>query len=351
MSNCTVDENLASWVMSAVINLGFVSVLGSIGNVYCVCCLYQCKRTKPAIRFQLMCVFSYMLACCLITQPIVSFIYYTSAFCLYPIGPRVKFLFSTLNSIVLQLERASLATVAVFRMVAVCWPQRQTQWSRMKVVVPLQVGLVLYTVCGWLIYGALTGFMLLHGDGSVMHMNVFNAGSSIVKLNTAVYVLYYAVPFLVTLVASVIIIVRLRRQEQVMASGSDPFVTKVVRSTSLVILVNLVMDCPHLVMHLLQDVNIPSVIIHMIFFHHLTINPVIFVATNSVYRQDALALLHRLLQVCHRLLHRLSQVCHQFLPRSSTSNQLDSLEINETHKNTTNSLEINETHKNTTMED
>ncbi|KAK8404166.1 hypothetical protein O3P69_000320 [Scylla paramamosain] len=146
MSNCTVDEAMAPWVVAAVVNYSIVCVLGSVGNSCCVWCLLQCKRTKPAIKFQLICVFSVMATCSLITQPIVIFIYYNNTFCLYNISPVVSFSFSVMNSVLLQMERTSFAMVAVNRMVATCWPERHAQWSRLQVVVAVQVGIALYII-------------------------------------------------------------------------------------------------------------------------------------------------------------------------------------------------------------
>lgn len=85
------------------------------GNSCCVWCLFQCKMTKPAIRFQLLCVFSLMLTCCVITLPIVTFMYYNNTFCRSFTSPETKFWFSAINSIVLQMERVDFATVALFR--------------------------------------------------------------------------------------------------------------------------------------------------------------------------------------------------------------------------------------------
>lgn len=326
MANCTVDEDLVPWVVAAVVNLGVDSLLGAIGNSCCVWCLLQCKITKPAIRFQLLCVFSLMLACSVITLPIVTFMYYNNTFCRSFISPEVKFWFSAINSIVLQMERASFATVAVFRMIAVCWPQMYTKWSKMNVVVKLQAGLIVYTVPMWLVYGALTGFKLLPGGGSVMHMSDHRFGSSILYLNITVYVLYYTVPFLVTLIASIIMIICLRQQEQILGSVGDSSVDHVVRSTSLVILVNLLIDCPHVIIHMIPDDGVPSVLIHMIFFHHLMFDPIIFIFSNPTYRWAVLRLLQQ----------RLPKVCRRVLPQPPNPLVIhgDSLEMQPTHKST-----------------
>lgn len=119
---------------------------------------------------------------------------------------------------------------------------------------------------------------------------------------------------------------QLRQQEKILGSGRDSYVDHVVRSTRLVILVNLLIDCPHVILHMIPNEGIPSVIVHMIFFHHLTLDPIIFVASNPSYRLAMLKLLHRSLpQIFQRILPQ---------PPKPSATHRDSLEIQATHKNT-----------------
>ncbi|XP_045119082.1 P2Y purinoceptor 8-like [Portunus trituberculatus] len=324
MANCTVDEAMAPWVVVAVVNYSIVCVLGGIGNICSIWCLYQCKRTKPAMKFQLICVFSLMAACCLITQPVVNFIYYSNTFCLHDISPVVSFCFSVTNSVLLQMDRTIFATVAIFRMVAVRWPNRYTQWCRLQVVVAVHVGIVLYIVPVWLALGGVMGFQLFREEGSVMDMKNNRGGGA---FTVTIYVLYYAVPYLVTLSASIVIVRRLLQQKQVFGNVATSSLDYVVRSTTLIILVLLVMDLPHIVLHTSQNKGPPSVIIHIIFEYHLIVVPIIFVTYNPSHRGAMLRLLHRCLP----------PVCRQVLPPppSPSVAKCDTVEMRASHKFTT----------------
>ena len=98
----------------------------------------------------------------------------------------------------------------------------------------------------------------------------------------------------------------------------------VVRSTTLIILVLLVMDFPHIVLHIFPEKELPSVIIHMVFMHYLNVVPIIFVAYNPYHRRAVLRLLHRCLPPAIR----------RVLPKPTTASVVvnDTVEMNATCK-------------------
>ncbi|MPC13512.1 hypothetical protein E2C01_006250 [Portunus trituberculatus] len=291
------------------------------------------------------------------------------------------------------------------RMVAVRWPNRYTQWCRLQVVVAVHVGIVLYIVPVWLALGGVMGFQLFREEGSVMDMKNNRGGGA---FTVTIYVLYYAVPYLVTLSASIVIVRRvmedfctcqasigqqdsraagqqgsvallppahmtegvffvvqmintcnglqneyipwtkhklrtslsfllikhkhitsfpLLQQKQVFGNVATSSLDYVVRSTTLIILVLLVMDLPHIVLHTSQNKGPPSVIIHIIFEYHLIVVPIIFVTYNPSHRGAMLRLLHRCLP----------PVCRQVLPPppSPSVAKCDSVEMRASHKFTT----------------
>ncbi|KAK8404165.1 hypothetical protein O3P69_000319 [Scylla paramamosain] len=145
--------------------------------------------------------------------------------------------------------------------------------------------------------------------------------------SNATYVMYYAVPYFVTLLASLSMIKRLLQQRKVTGSAVESSLDHVIHATTLVIFVLLAMDFPHIVLHMFPGEGLPSVIIHMIFFHHLTAVPIIFVGYNPSHRRAVLRILHR----------HLPPVCRRVLPQPPCASVVycDSVEMRATHKFTT----------------
>nr|XP_053656275.1 uncharacterized protein LOC128705054 [Cherax quadricarinatus] len=66
----------------------------------------------------------------------------------------------------------------------------------------------------------------------------------------------------------------------------------VIVTINVVVLTNLLLDGPHMMVHLVAKRGIPSFIIHMVFYLHLVIDPVVFVGLNKHYQKALLCCLH-----------------------------------------------------------
>ncbi|KAK7079175.1 hypothetical protein SK128_001479 [Halocaridina rubra] len=290
VANCTVNENLSGWIFAALGEEIALCVVGAASNLIAVWCLIECQRTGRAIKLQMLCIFSLLLGICIATLPIVSFFYYSRSFCLEDyVSEEVKFFFSILNSMLLQGERLNFSAMAIFRLIAVCRPNNYQKMVTTRVVKLLQLGIFLYIVPPWIVVGVMQKFEISHESGSVMRLNVKDHDSNMFILLTALYGLNYCLPFFITFVAYSTMMIYIAKQNRTVKLrtriSSANTMDHVASTIRIVILTNLLLDAPHIVVHLLQDVELASIITHMVFFCHIVLDPIIFVTMNQNYRQ------------------------------------------------------------------
>ncbi|XP_064112634.1 uncharacterized protein LOC135219635 [Macrobrachium nipponense] len=288
--NCTVKEDISGWVIAAVWEQFVVCFIGAICNAVSIWCLLRCQRTGKAVKLQLICIFGLQTAISLVTLPFVTYLYYADFFCLENGVPKqVQFLFSILNSILLQGERLNFMALAVFRAVAVIYPNKYRKLAITKIVVSIQLGILLCIVPPWIILGIIKGFDFSSSSGSVIRLQ-FRNGSSF-HFVRALYGIYYCLPFVVTVVACTFMMIALIRQRQhakALSKKRQENMDQVASTIRVVLLTNVLLDGPHVVFHLVEDLELATVITHMAFFLHLVLDPAIFVCMNRNYREEIL---------------------------------------------------------------
>ncbi|XP_042241267.1 C-C chemokine receptor type 8-like [Homarus americanus] len=286
MAKCTAEVEYPELVTVSAALKCIISFFGTLGNATSLWCLVQCRKTNPAVRIHLVFVFSVLLGICLITLPGVTFINYISAFCKVESVPQgLRIFFSISNSVLLQIDRINFTAIAGFKMIAVFSPHRYQSVTKLMVVV-LEVFICTYALLPWL-FGIFQDFQYATYNGRFMAVDFGHRNST---LNNVIYIWYgvnYCLPFLLTLVAYLLMTASMIHQKQNlgMCAVSASTMDHVTYTLRVVLLTNLVLDGPHVIVHQLQEQRLASIITHMIFYLHLLIDPLVFVGLNLHYRR------------------------------------------------------------------
>ncbi|XP_053646230.2 uncharacterized protein [Cherax quadricarinatus] len=292
MINCTAVTDYPGWVTAATYHKCVIGFLGTIGNSISLWCLVQSASTNKATKFHMIFVFSVLLAICLVTLPSVSVINYISAFCKSRWFREELFIsISISSSFLLQLERINFTAIAIFRCVAVWRPYMFHKLSTVTCVLVMEGVLCLYAFLPWIL-GLCLGYDRITYSGKYSSVR-FGENSVLHKMVFTWYSVNYCLTFMATLFAYLFMIATIILQEKKLSVDQRSATTMdhVYFSIHVVILTNLVLDGPHVIVHLLSNQRLASIITHMIFFLHLIIDPMVFVGFNLHYRR---AVLHRM---------------------------------------------------------
>ncbi|KAG0727246.1 hypothetical protein GWK47_035042 [Chionoecetes opilio] len=258
-----------------------VMVLGTLGNALALWCVGTCAKTRGTVKALLVSVFLPALLVCLATRPIIVETRYALLTCdSHRVSVMALRINMTLYNILAQTELASIAVVAVIRVVSVWAPQTQTLGLRWT------VGLV---TAIWM-YSILTGLGMM---GLVMTGEVDRSWSII----TALYFLNTTLPALITAAAYIVIIVIMRRNKRRLADSQQqrrPRGTTMDQQVTLamqaVFLSNMVFGLPHSVYHLMgKQPYYLYIIFHILFSTHFVMDPLAFVWFNRCYRRRVLS--------------------------------------------------------------
>lgn len=295
MANCTVNQDLAPWVMASTVETIIICVFGALGNSASLWCLIQCKRMNTAIKIQLGSFFTLLFTVCVVTLPGKVFVYYVSVFCRKDLlNQTFKTSISTANSIVAQMERVNFTFAAVYRLVAVRWPHRYKQIATVRVVVASEVIAFLCVLLPWIIMW----FLQIFPSGrSWMNLNFSNKKSSLSQLAAGFAATSYILPLVVCLLAYLVMMFTLTFQKKKELKASRSKTEQLSYAIRVLILVNILLDAPHVIIHLvtLPRGHLSIVIIHMIFNLHLLVDSLIFIGLNPSYRRALMQLFKRCL--------------------------------------------------------
>ncbi|XP_069984512.1 uncharacterized protein [Penaeus vannamei] len=186
--------------------------------------------------------------------------------------------FVVLYSMTACVDQLALAVIAVYRLTAVYFPLKYKLWSRPTVVVAVEVAVTVPAVL------ALTlAFLFLDFDMGVPTDNAFGK---------ILYGVLYLLPItiIVTAYGTMVSIVGFRRCGK---RGDEARVLswdQISLTICVLILMNLLLDFPHVTMHLMEvSWKEPSfVIVHAIYRLHFALDPFVFVGLNPRFRQKAL---------------------------------------------------------------
>ncbi|XP_042860063.1 uncharacterized protein LOC122245950 [Penaeus japonicus] len=277
MSNST-DMSLASLCKTPLLAFEvLVCVCGFFGSGVSLWCVKTCDKMQAGTKIQLCLLFGVNLFVCSLALPGTL-----AVEVLFLQGRRVErateVAFRALYAISCCVEELALTVVAVYRLIAVCFPSRYNLWSRPTVVLAVETILVLLTVVLLVLPFFVTDSQGINLSRSVGG-EVFN-------------IIFYVLPTAINLVSycTVIILMASRRWASGSGEARPGRWDQVSLSLSVLILMNLLLDVPHFTMHFLHvDWKEPRLLIaHALYRLLFALQPIVFVGLNARYRQKAL---------------------------------------------------------------
>lgn len=246
-------------------------------------CLLSCKRIQEGMKLQLFLFFSLLFLTNLVAMPGAAVAELWAVQC-RQVSAAAQMALVGFYTIVATMERNAFALMAAYRWVAVCWPHKYKILS-LRVVVALLNGFVLGgDVILWL-----TVFL----EQDLDTIDVSNP--SVYKMGRELYFGILLTPMISALVAyvAVIVVITYRKQFVGVQEGGRPSMREQVSfAVGILIVTNLLLDLPHIIVHLL---GIPSwdlsfILIHVIYRLHFAFDPFIFIGANLHYRRKVLLL-------------------------------------------------------------
>ncbi|XP_037799592.1 uncharacterized protein LOC119594612 [Penaeus monodon] len=169
----------------------------------------------------------------------------------------------------------SLPSSLPYRMIAVCFPLKYKQWSKWPLVLGIEVSICLSVVLLWVV-------AIFTQDLDTVEVN----DPSSYTMGRVLFYLFLLVPIIITVVAYVTMIAFMRFKGSLRTSHRK----QVSFGLGILILTNLLLDVPHIAMHLsgVDSKSLPFILIHVIYRLHYALDPFIFVGLNAPYRQRVL---------------------------------------------------------------
>ncbi|XP_066976564.1 uncharacterized protein [Macrobrachium rosenbergii] len=228
------DPSFQGFIIATTAQNFLLQVLGAIVNALSLWCLWKCRRTGNAIKLQLALVFILLLLLATVILPGEGWINYLDFYCR---GEKIRdsttIFFLLASGFILQLERMNISSVAIYRFIAVKFPQLYKRMTQVKVVAALEV----------------------------------------------IIFIYISIPYLMGFTQI------LYQKFKTKTLGKTDHVTFTIQ---LIILIDLVLDAPHAIAHFTRAKRFNMTIVHMVFHMHLLIDPLIFLFLNPHNRQIVL---------------------------------------------------------------
>ncbi|XP_068236562.1 uncharacterized protein [Palaemon carinicauda] len=292
ISNCTADPYISGWGYRYFVANFTIAAVGAVGNIASLWSLFRCRKTNIAAKIQLGTFFGVQLIVCLLTLPGFSYVKKLALLCQagdLPMGLKLLFLFT--HTLFLPIERINFTAMAIMRLIAVRWPHHYKKFAQVKVVVVLEIILFLYVLSPWLVSFAIELHNMYPIEDQMTVTFSLGKGPTIRNIYL-VHGINHLFPTFASLLAYSLMMYTMIRQKQTMGIRNDKNTTTmdhVAYTIRLVILVNLLLDVPHTLAHLMRVSQVPSLIIHSIFYMHLALDPFIFVGMNAHYRKALFA--------------------------------------------------------------
>ncbi|XP_047469937.1 uncharacterized protein LOC125025771 isoform X1 [Penaeus chinensis] len=281
MDNCTTDISNRGWFTTALVIQLSTCFFGVIGSSLSLWCLLTCKCIQTGMKIQLGLFFAVLLLLCAVAMPGAVVVEYQSWLC-YEEAPNLRIAFVGLYTIAVALERNIFAGIAVYRLVAVCFPQKYkvlTRWTVVTVVETL--------ICA----GVLALWIPIFLNQDVQAVDLNNPSSY--SMGLVLYYLVFLFPIFVCVFAYAILIVvmMVRRHKAKESSGLRPSYNDQVNvAVGALILTNLLLDGPHIIVHILgiSSRALAFILIHVVYRLHLALDSFIFIGLNLHYRRKVL---------------------------------------------------------------
>ncbi|XP_045118185.1 uncharacterized protein LOC123508515 [Portunus trituberculatus] len=302
MANCTVTYTRFngdipdSLLYFFIIYCSAVCLVGTLCNVVVLRCVVGCSRTPPAVKILLCALFSSTLLMCLLVMPFMAHVGVSKARCDGQIPIMAIRVVITIYIILTEMELLYISLMALLRAIAVWSPTKRE--LKIPAAVALLVGILIYSTVMTLLLLAAFWYDIVSGYTGFVLAQIYNS-------------INFLAPVVFTIACYLSMLLAVRRNQHRLAATPDTAATSKVmdqatRAMLAVFISNLLLGLPHSIYHLLPryDNQVFSyVTMHIIFFTHLFVDPLVFVFFNIQHRQRVLQALKMCMQcvTCRQL--------------------------------------------------
>ncbi|XP_063600080.1 uncharacterized protein LOC134776296 [Penaeus indicus] len=270
---CSVHEN-SNWRYVSLVFEMLICGCGVVGCCLSLWCLKTCKKMQTAMKIQLLFFFTTTLTISFVVLPAYAVMDYWRFLC-WQGGIIVKLCSFTSYTVLGIIERDVFAVIATYRMIAVCFPLKYKQWSKWRVVLSIEVSICLSVALLWAV-------AIFTQDLDTVEIN----DPSSYAMGKVLFYLFLLAPIIITVTAYVTMIAYMRFKGSLRTSHRN----QVSFGLGVLILTNLLLDLPHIAMHVsgVDSKSLPFILIHVIYRLHYALDSLIFVGMNAPYRQKVL---------------------------------------------------------------
>ena len=298
---CSSDPStIYSGISYFILNFS-IAVFGAFGNACSLWCLLKCDKTSAGAKIQLVTFFGFQFLVCVLSLPGFSLIRLMALLCrANELYMEFKLIILIVHTVFLTMERMNFAVMAVMRMLAVCWNNGYKKLVRTRNIIILELSLFTFIVTPWIVYISI-GLYQKYPIEDQMTVSFSEGKPVFIQRMYLLYAINHLLPTFISFVAYSVMIYAMykkkmtffiRKIETTTTTTTKKTVTRlstimenVAYAIRLLILINIFLDLPHTISHLLKISHIPSLFIHSIFYSHLIFDPLIFVGMNAYYRK------------------------------------------------------------------
>ena len=295
---CSSSSSLDPFIIKTGISyfiLNFaIAVFGTYWNASALWCLSKCDKTSVAAKIQLMTFFSFQFLVCALSLPGFSYVKLMALLCrAHELSRDVKLFFLFSHTVFLPMERMNFAVMAVMRLFAVRWNRGYKRFVQTRNVVILELFIFAFVISPWIV-SFFIGLYKRYPIEEQMTVSFSFGKSPAIQGLYLIHAINHLFPTFVSFIAYSLMMYTMIKKKMMFFGRAKTRTSKSLHSTTvmenvaytirLLILVNILLDLPHTLSHLLKVSQIPSLIIHSIFYSHLTFDPLIFVGMNIHYR-------------------------------------------------------------------
>ncbi|XP_047489767.1 uncharacterized protein LOC125039645 [Penaeus chinensis] len=253
--------------------LGFELLVCFVGLIACCIahyCLETCKLIQSGMKIQLQILFTTDIAICLFMLPAHAAIEYRILSGIHQ-NKTSETVFTLLYAMAVGIERLTVMVIAIYRMMAVCYPLKYQYWSQKKVAVLVN----LFTCSPVVLILAIK--LLIKDDSGI---EAFDPNSSL--SNSFLQYGFVSAPTVITLITYLVMVLLI-----LFKKGSISPPDSCERSVRIFILTNTLFEVPDGIMHASKATVGDAVytIVHVIYRIHYALDPIFFVGLNARYRQ------------------------------------------------------------------
>ncbi|KAG0699538.1 hypothetical protein GWK47_025785 [Chionoecetes opilio] len=294
-----------AFTWAAIVHCYCVIVIGTLCNAVALWCVATCDKTRRPVKVLLLAIFIPAMLTCLIVYSVFAEFRVSLLTCdSNRISRKVMLITWTVFLILEQIERASIAFVAVIRIPITVminlWAEPLSVWAphRQKLGLrPTVMAMALASLYFIIIHVVVTVMLM---EGKLGHswnlsyvFSLFNTAMPMVI--TVVFFLNTTLPVIITAVAYSVIIVIIQRNKRRLA-GSQPqeqeatTMDQATRAMLALFISNLLFGLPHSIFRLLGKYPVHIYIaVHIWFANHFVVDSLAFVWFNTCYRRRVIS--------------------------------------------------------------